>query len=400
MKRLLLLVTLAWPLAASDLIAFSLREAATRNRQGAPDETIALAGITRLRGFVFDASTNDVVIIGEADASRKPLQLANLAVVLRSVLVVGEWPLVSIDPAPGGRQVVRFEGRIAGTTPGKILLDADVLLKRLALGLESPLEGASYFDRMAKKIRQNAMGTQGSSRLWFHPRSPAVEQRGRVFLIRDMDLGVQAQSIGGPRTSSLDPAAEEFASALTSGLAELFEAYPPIAALREIFEMTAIASGLREVKEADLAYWLHEFPVPAAVTPDEVTAFERSQKVGGLKTLRVRGGVEMQALLIRAGDGDADAIEELVLRLRPTPSTLSWRVSVTLPEAKVGMDEYAIDSVPGTPLDWKVITTSPSRADSRSAGADPPSTGQAKVGGVSADIRISESDFSKGSVKK
>lgn len=394
---------LALPLPGEALIAFSLKQAETRGIA----EIAALAGITRLRGFVFDPTAKDFILVGEADPSRAPLHLDNLVTIMRGVLLRGEWPLVSIDPAPGGRQVVRFEGGVAHTPAGRILLEADILLKRLALGLE-PLPGGggpSYFDRIAQRALREPSASQGVSRLWFYPRSPAVEDRGRVFLIRDLDLAVQAQSGGAAGQPSADPAAHEFAAVLSTSLGELFSTYPAVAALREIFEMTAIASGMRASEgRAAVDYWLHRYTVLAVPTAEEVTAQERRQDLGVLagfpRQLRVRGGVEMQALVLQAADGDATAIEQLVLRARPDVTSVTWRVSLDLPDPapSAAADERA--GGPGTPLDWKIVpagtsATSPARAPLTQTAPAP-----AKVGGVKADIQIDASDFANGPVRR
>ena len=47
---------------------------------------------------------------------------------------------------------------------------------------------------------------------------------------------------------------------------------------------------------------------------------QKDQKVG----LKISGGVSLTALAMQIQGGDARALQELVVRMRPTTNTLSW----------------------------------------------------------------------------
>src|ERR1051326_5208374 len=101
------------------LIAFSLAEAERNLRAGIGNdrEIETLAGMTRLMGFVHDGDAHDLILLGRAEASEPSIDLPSLVVAMRAVLVLQEWPLVSIDPAADSEQPqkVRLEGGIANT---------------------------------------------------------------------------------------------------------------------------------------------------------------------------------------------------------------------------------------------------------------------------------------------
>ena len=112
---------------------------------------------------------------------------------------------------------------------------------------------------------------------------------------------------------------------------------------------------------------------------------------------------------IRAADADATAIEELVLAGRPSPEALTWKVSLELPQEDAqgsSGDSPGERPGPGTPFDWKVTSVPPTgvsgaaRATAAAGPARAPDAALPKVGGVSANVKIDESDFENGRVRK
>ena len=195
---------------AVELTAFSLRVAEQRLRASAPGDAmlIELGGITRLAALVVDRETGDVIVVGQADASQPKATLDDLVVALRAPLLHAELPLVSIertaDTARTREQVVRYEGGIADTQLGKDFLEADVILKRLALGLESPpVPLTSYFalkiqallDRFSKGERNSSGVVQ--SRFWFIADDPPlVGYAEDIVAVRRIQLVVRTEVLG------------------------------------------------------------------------------------------------------------------------------------------------------------------------------------------------------------
>src|SRR5437879_6404377 len=99
----LALLFLARPGEAADnsLVAYSLNAAERMVKSGGRDPEIAnLAKITRLMGLMYDRQRRDVVVIGRAEEGRPTLSLSDFVVALRAVILLEQWPLVSIDPTP------------------------------------------------------------------------------------------------------------------------------------------------------------------------------------------------------------------------------------------------------------------------------------------------------------
>ncbi len=220
---LLVLPRLIW---ADDrpLIAYSLRAAEKAVQTSTTENALAeaLGGMTRLTGLVYDHGRNDIILIGRIEDDRPPLHLSEFVTALRAVLVLQQWPLVSIDPTPEtsktGKQNVRFEGGIAGSSFGKALLDADVALKGIALGTLQMVGLPSFFDIRAELARTRMGGVQGSNQVWFCALEPLLEEREDVFAIRDLKIGVRTKPAGNetPTAASNDDAASDFARNLTN----------------------------------------------------------------------------------------------------------------------------------------------------------------------------------------
>jgi hypothetical protein len=347
---LCLLLALLCPTAgAEDIIAFSLREAERQLKAGSSGgETIKhLGGMTRVIGGVVDESSADVIVMGGREAGKPPVSLDDLVVALRARLVHHAWPLVSIDrtaeTAATGQQKVRFEGGegIARSSFGKALLDADVVLKKLGLRLLSAeIWGVrSYFDLCAEAARSGALEEHVGSRFWFRPPDSNRVLVGKgVIVVHSLRVGVQTEVMsvnGQPPTSGFrDKMGDRFAEALSAKLADVGAYHREVARLNPLYGFVVLAKGLEsQATLPDMGYWLKTYRVPTVDTPATYPLLRQRAEVttkGGAKVLDVDGGIELQAAAIRLRDGDATALREVVLRTRPSPGALTWKLPVSV----------------------------------------------------------------------
>jgi hypothetical protein len=297
--------------AESRLTAFSIGEARRRIENGRPiaPEVARLAGITHLIGMVYDANTGDPIMIGTTE-SAPAFDLDSLVVAMRAVLTLKQWPLVSIDPTAKsvvtGKQAVRLEGGIADSRFGRDFVFADVRLKRLGLGLDHAAGIESYFAQREKLLMRGAARAEGSSRFWFYAVDPGLEEQDGVFLIRKLELGVRAQTVGPGAipTPPLDAAAETFAKQLSAGFDGLAREYPELARLRSLYEMVAVARGLEMTPKDAYTWWLAGYPLKAVPTPREFDVIRREEQIrtpAGQRMFEVSGGIEFRALTVRLG---------------------------------------------------------------------------------------------------
>ena len=330
----------------TSFVAYSLKQAERQLRQDpAPAGDVrTLGGMTRLAGLVYDRPQQDLILVGQVAPGERGITVDDLAVAIRARLVANQWPLVSIDrthdtPATG-MQTVRFEGGVAGSSYGTDLLQADIVLKKMGLGL-APQAGSgirSYVDLSADDARGGADLRTVTTRFWFVPVRAAIAEREDVMAIQDLVIGVHAQVMNAaanehPGTSAShldDPPGERFAQALTDNYTTLCAERPEIRRLKVLFDLAGLAEGIRTLPERpDLNYWLTEYVLPPVQTPGEQPLLKTSIPINtknGSCTMTVDGGIELRALVSNLRGGDVTALRDLVLKSRPASDTLVWRV--------------------------------------------------------------------------
>jgi hypothetical protein len=161
-------------------------------------------------------------------------------------------------------------------------------------------------------------------------------RRDNTFAIRELKVGVQAQAVPDP-TGRMEPlrdeVAEAFAQQLTRNYDRLSRAYPELGRVAVMFRLAALAYGMRSLHDSpDLRYWLDEYDVPPVLTATEYPVLHRTEMVdveGETLTVHLEGGIEMEEGTLRLEDGDLSVLSEAVLRSRPDPGALIWRVALS-----------------------------------------------------------------------
>jgi hypothetical protein len=330
------------PVEAGRFVAYSLKEAQRRLQAGdrGSKEIAKLGGLAHLAGMVYDRKQRDFILVGQLDPSVPALALDDFVVALRSLLVHHRTPEVSIDPAPTTpttrRQAVVFKGGVEGTAVGNQMLEADLLLKNLALGrVRAEVWGVpSYFSMLLEEARNGALETRARSRFWFKNRRPSLAMDEDVCAILDQDVGVEAQilyaEIDGRRVENLagirDRIGDRFAAKVEENFSDLSSQFPALARVRPILAMVSLAEGVRRLgASAEVDYWLRGYSVPAVDTPQWQDLLEAQAEVEQIhKTLVVSGGIEINPIVVRLNAGDVTALREAVLGSRPTPGALTW----------------------------------------------------------------------------
>jgi hypothetical protein len=384
--------------ASPSFAAFSLAEAQKRLRTNNRDTAIAsLGGFTRLLGLVHDRARGDLVLVGHARATGDSVALDDFVAAIRALVGRTEWPLVSIDKMPDtgttGKQRVRFEG-VSRCGFAEQLLAADLFLKRAALGLPpaDTLPIPSFFSLCEDAARRDAWTGHVSSRLWFHPLEASMLVREDVVAIRQLNVGVRTEvvsDVAGLR----DELSDEYAAAFTTHLEQIASGASEVRRLKNLFDIVALVSQLESFENADLQYWLSDYPLPDVAIPEELPLLRRTASVenaGRLRSLEVDGGVDMRLLATRLYEGDHTAFRDAVLRSRPDRTALSWRVPLGgwrfFGEANGPTSGSAPESEPvlGSYLERRVF--------------DPPTGAGGRFdprGGVTTDVKINPKDFAR-----
>ena len=350
---------------ANSYVAFSLNEARKAVGSGNPGKTIRLTGgITRPIGIVYDGATQDLILVGEVDSQARPIDLDFWPIVLRA-MAAGSPPAVSIDrnreTDQTGMQDVRFEGGVGDTSVGRDLLAADVVLKKLGLGLLAANDKAitPYADALAASWLHEGGEAGSLNIMWFFPSERSVvasRSDAGVALIDLFEVEIQAKLLsrgdGSPDGSSSDPVAEQFARDMTLSMPELSKQFPEIARLDSIFRLSGIAKAVVAWKEAGIAlpkldYWLEDYPVAAVTTPHRHPVLSSRAWVHDSDRTRfsVDGGIKADLLLRDWQAGSDSAFKALVILSRPKTTAVVWQVPLD-----AAPDRKLVDRLIASPL--------------------------------------------------
>jgi hypothetical protein len=328
-------------------IAFSLKAAEKCLREGNAQEketVLHLGYLNRIVGLIVDPLSKDCILIGERDPSLPELYLEDLVVMLRSVFLYGdkEAPGVTIDMgeqnSPQMPQKVRYFGHIENTRAGLVCFKADLLMKKIGLGLEpARVEGIQrYFDLAVMEAKKRGgERTDVFSRFWYYPVITRVVTVGNGVLIDQCELAVLTETlsayVNGEPVENLekfyDKPSELFAQSFTDHFDQLANSWPVIRDLRSLCILAAVSRGLAKTDvQPDIHYWLYDYQLPYVETPTEVDVLRNAQEEIGLE---IYGGVYLQSLSMRLKEGDLTAFSEAVLEGRPSLNALFWSVVVT-----------------------------------------------------------------------
>jgi hypothetical protein len=331
---------------ATRFVAYSLREAERRVKilGDVGPEVRHLGKMTRVIGLVYDASQQDLIVVGQVVPHLPAVTLDDLVVALRARLRYQAWPEVSIEKtaetATTGKQRIRYEGGIAQTAFGRDLLEADVLLKQLSLGfLPTDIWGVRSYWAMAVDRHTQNPGDQTTfeTRFWFYPRQIDVARREGILIIKDLQVGIRAEVLGAlvkgqaisDPTQVQNETGEVFAKAMTTGYDDLAVSYAPIGRIKALLDLVALAHGLEAVSpEPPLRFWLQEYNIAYSATPTEHPLLKKEATIAGAGyTFEVSGGVTLEVSLSRLNeDGDITVVRDLVLNTRPKGTPLTWTV--------------------------------------------------------------------------
>ena len=370
-------------------IAYSLHNAEEELKSGLPSSNTlqTLGGITSIAGMVFDQETQDLILVGQVNPSQPVITLDDLAIALKVTLLDKELPVVSLEPRSdtkkNGILDVYFSPRLANTPYGLDLLNADVSLKKLSLGILPANDSGvkSYFSLMLQGAERDDGDKVTGLRFWFEViGQPEIMAKDGMVIIRRFQIGVEEQivyaAINGVQVPNLEkvtnPEGRQFSHDMTERYLPLTLKYPEIGRVKTLLDLVAIAKGYEELRAnfelPDLAYWLKEYQVTSMETPSSFPLLTKSAEFkdrnGRNKLIEISGGIRLGINSIRLKKGSGVAFKQAVLKSRPSQSTLTWRVPLNgwkipgaLPVAelpKSQKEKNQTDTSPGTFIEVQV----------------------------------------------
>ncbi len=351
------------------------------------DELKNLGGLTRVDGFIVDRAGKDLILVGAAGAETgSPLSTEDLVVALRNAwrdrLEAPDVPSFgflgcSIDHDPGTYQVLmQAASRIGMHTPmpgdvdrwnrlcerpmtvsiseipptshfARAIFEADLSLKRLVLGLDSP---DSSFRSLLHFIKEQAELVEKTGgrvmmlpilNVWLVPGANAYAEAGNttwldacpVVMSTDECLVMEGTLACSGRThASVRKFADHFS------FLELVKTKPEFARLQSLYRFVALARIFRyKGIERSISYLLNSFPVAPADAPAPTPGIPKlidiakpklsfGIKIGKWK-IPACGGIKLDIDVEKAEIVTRPALEQLeteILGARPSPETLWW----------------------------------------------------------------------------
>jgi len=262
----------------------------TASIEGSPKTQINLAG----GNFSF--------VVNGKNALLSPEAFDKFITALWAVYYSEQDPGISIDPIARGidKHMVRYIGRVINSDLGRVMREADYVMKKWAVGTERPnMPGFRSPDDISG---DNGVTYLASSRFWFVPKNMRFKQGGGLLLFDDGRMTVQTEYLSANAERKADPSNEEFARWFTEEYEEISRKYP---IYKELFDYAKMVSLAKYLKQKGIPlFWFLMANKNRTLTEDSPGTVDALAKGSNyFKGLRIEGGVD----LVSQGDFIYDA---------------------------------------------------------------------------------------------
>lgn len=264
------------------------------------------------------------LIVGGERARLDPQVHRKFNTALWSVYFSDIDPGISIDPiAPGAdKHLVRYIGRVINTDLGRIMREADYLMKKWAVGTERPaIPGFKCVDDLTARHGLRYIGA--SRRFWFVPEQMRFRSGDGMLLFDDGRMTCRTEYVFQDRTYKAEPADEAFAEFFSEHYQEIAEEYPVYGDLFDYAKMVSLAKYLKQSGVPLLWYLMaNRDLILTEDSPGTVEALARGSAY--FEGLEIEGGVDLGSEGEYVYDAMAvDAIADANSRLNSTTHSLS-----------------------------------------------------------------------------
>ncbi|QQR65359.1 hypothetical protein IPH92_02135 [Candidatus Kaiserbacteria bacterium] len=242
-----------------------------------------LADMDDITGAYYDEESNRIVFIGTTTSTLPEFNKDDLAVAIRAVIFNNALPAVSIemrgidpDPDIDPVQDVVYTGEIENTNFGKVLFDADMMLKRFTLGYdenENPISTSvtgykSVFERYIE-LDPLYPDKDAYSRYWISPQEIVLKEAtsSDTFIFDEVVMQVQTESIIGDPDQAWVEASEEFVTHHTEHFDEFAEEVPFYAKTKQLAKIVGVVKWIKDNGIGVDFEWAKNYELIATSTP-------------------------------------------------------------------------------------------------------------------------------------
>ncbi len=244
-----------------------------------------LANMDDITGAYFDQGRNQIVFVGKTNTTLPEFDKDDLAVAIRAIIFNNAIPAVSIEfkdlnnISAYPTMNVLYYGGIEDTNFGKVLLDADVQLKRYMMGGESgnPVQTAvlGYRSVLARWIENgpDVVRTTGSaSRWWISPLTVTLKRdtTSNAFVFDTVAMQVQSAPLMANNDPAWDKAAQDFATQMTQSYDAYAAEMPSFAKAKQLGKITSVIKWLKDNQIATDFQWAKNYQPTFVPTSREV----------------------------------------------------------------------------------------------------------------------------------
>ena len=223
-------------------------------------------------------------------------------------------PGISIDPIAMGadKQLVRYIGRVINTDLGRVMREADYLMKKWAVGTEKPpIPGFRDVDTISGGGRITF--ADAFRRFWFVPEDMTFKGSDGMFLFDHGRMTVKTEILGSGKKGRALEGDRIFARFFTDHYDEIAAKYP---IFKDLFEYAKLVSLAKYLKQQGVPlHWFLMAHLDDVITEDSVGSVNTLSKGSKyLKDARIEGGVEMNGRYVLDASASA-AIQRALSRI-------------------------------------------------------------------------------------
>ena len=192
------------------------------------------------------------LVVDGRDARLEPAMFQKFVTALWAVYFGRAHPGLSIDPICqdpetgdfSPKHMVRYMGGVMNTDLGRVMREADYIMKKWSIGTERP--GISGFKTPDDYSGASGMLCSSLSRFWLTPENMRFREDDSILLFDGGRMAVRTEVLGSDSSRHRNPHNESFAAFFTQNYDKIATEYPVFQELEDYARLVALARYLKE----------------------------------------------------------------------------------------------------------------------------------------------------------